>query len=93
MSAEKSGHLYLKVISPEALLLEAEVSEVQVPGLDGYLGIWPGHRPFNACLAEGEMIYRLADGPQGTLKIRGGFLKVESDKIIVLTGMDHDDRG
>lgn len=91
MNPEKTVHLYLKVMSPESLLLEAEVSEVQVPGLDGYLGIWPGHRPLNACLSEGEIIYRLVDGLQGTLKIKGGILKVESDKIIILTGMNHDD--
>jgi F-type H+-transporting ATPase subunit epsilon len=91
MNPERAGYLYLKVISPAALLLEAEVSEVQVPGLDGYLGIWPGHRPLNAGLAEGEIIYRLASGQAGTLKIEGGLVTVENDKIIVLTGMNHDD--
>jgi len=91
MNPERTGYLLLKVISPEAMLLEAEVSEVQVPGLDGYLGIWPGHRPLNACLTDGDIIYRLASGQPGNLKIKGGLVTVESDKILVLTGMSHDD--
>ncbi|MGB9835958.1 MAG: hypothetical protein ACPLRX_04395 [Candidatus Saccharicenans sp.] len=91
MTADRAAYLHLRIISPEALLLDAEVTEVQVPGLDGYLGIWPGHRPLNACLTDGEVIYRLTSGQQGSLRIKAGLLRVENDKIIVLTGMNHDD--
>ena len=35
----------LEVATPERLLVREQVTEVQVPGKDGYLGILPGHAP------------------------------------------------
>jgi F-type H+-transporting ATPase subunit epsilon len=91
MSGELPVFFHLRVISPERLLVEADVTEVQVPGLDGYLGIWPGHRPLNACLGTGEIIYRTTDHREEKVPVKGGILQVENDKILVLTGMDNDD--
>ncbi|MGB9893856.1 MAG: F0F1 ATP synthase subunit epsilon [Candidatus Saccharicenans sp.] len=91
MSQEKGAHLHLKVISPERLLVEAEATEVQVPGLDGYLGIWPGHRPLNACLAKGEIIYRTTLNLENRVQVNGGIIQVENDKILVFTDMKDDD--
>lgn len=91
MSAEIPAAFHLRVISPERLLIEAEVIEVQVPGLDGYLGIWPGHRPLNACLGSGEIIYRTTDNREEKVPVKGGIIQVENDRILVLTGMGDDD--
>lgn len=91
MNLEKDSRLHLRVISPSRILVEAEALEVQVPGLDGYLGIWPGHRPLNACLSQGQLIYRTVLGREERLEIRGGLVQVADDKILVLTGMEDDD--
>ena len=37
--------LLLQLVSPERLLVEEQVTEVQVPALDGYIGVLPGHAP------------------------------------------------
>jgi len=91
MSGDLPAALHLRVISSEKLLVDAEVTEVQVPGLDGYLGIWPGHRPLNACLGTGEIIYRTVINREERIMVKGGIIQVENDKILVLTGMDNDD--
>lgn len=91
MNPEKDSRLQLRVVSPTRLLAEAEVLEVQVPGLDGYLGIWPGHRPLNACLGQGQLVYRTVLGQEERLEIKGGLVRVADDKILVLTDMEDDD--
>ncbi|MCX8160669.1 MAG: F0F1 ATP synthase subunit epsilon [Candidatus Saccharicenans sp.] len=91
MSSDKDSRLQLRVVSPSRLLVEAEVLEVQVPGLDGYLGIWPGHRPLNACLGRGELVYRTVLGREERVSITGGLVRVVDDKILVFTGMEDDD--
>ena len=35
--------IHLEVVTPERKVFEAEVERVEVPGLDGELGILPGH--------------------------------------------------
>ncbi len=91
MSLDREARLQLRVVSPSRLLVEAEVLEVQVPGLDGYLGLWPGHRPLNACLGRGQIIYRTVLGREERLDIKGGLVRVADDKILVFTGMEDDD--
>ena len=36
--------LLLQLVSPERLLVEEQVTEVQIPALDGYIGVLPGMR-------------------------------------------------
>ncbi len=87
----ENSFLRLRVISPARVLLEAEVLEVQLPGLDGFLGIWPGHRPLNTCLRKGEIHYRTTGHQEGSLPVSGGLARVENDIILVFTDMEHDD--
>ncbi len=85
------SRMHLRVVSPERVLVEAEVLEVQFPGPDGYLGIWPGHRPLNTFLTRGELIYRTVLGQVETLGVRGGVVQVAGDKIIMFVEMEEDD--
>jgi len=91
MTADPKARMQLRVVSPHKLLVETEVLEVQVPGLDGYLGLWPGHRPLNACLGKGELIYKTVIGREERVTIRSGLLQVANDKILVFTDMEDDD--
>ena len=49
--------LDLTVVTPEQALIHEEVDEVQVPGLNGYLGLLPGHAPLFSELAIGALSY------------------------------------
>ena len=51
--------IQLIVVTPERQLLHEAVVEVTIPGLDGELGILPGHAPLITELGIGEL--RLSD--------------------------------
>ncbi|MDD8021372.1 MAG: hypothetical protein PHU81_09415 [Acidobacteriota bacterium] len=91
MSPGAPAFFELKIISPDKLLAEARVAEVQVPGLDGYLGIWPGHRPLNACLGRGEIIFKTTDSREERVMIKSGIIRVEASKILIMADLDKND--
>ena len=73
----------LELATPERLLMREQVSEAQIPGSNGYLGILPGHAPLLSELAPGYMSYT-SGGRKFFLAIRGGFVEVLPDKVTVL---------
>lgn len=73
----------LQIVTPERLIVSEQVDEIQVPGVEGYFGVLPGHTPFLAALAVGEMWYR--KGQEKTyLSIAGGFAEVLPDRVTLL---------
>ena len=78
--AEEIG---LEVATPERLLVQEQVDEVQIPAKNGYLGVLPGHAPLLAELSTGFLWY-LSGGRRRYLAIHGGFLEVLPDKVRVL---------
>ena len=76
-------HLQLEVVTTERQLVDDAVSEVQLPGLNGYLGILPGHAPLVTELGAGELSYR-KDGGARYLTVIRGFAEVLPDRVIVL---------
>ncbi len=78
--------LTLEVVTPERQVIDEVVSEVQLPGLDGYLGILPGHAPLITELGVGELSYRKGEDTFYATAIRG-FAEVLPDRVIVLAEM------
>ncbi len=75
----------LTVVTPERQLLRETVVEVAIPGLDGQLGILPGHAPLITELGIGELSYRTATSSVPiTLAIIRGFAEVLPDRVTVL---------
>jgi F-type H+-transporting ATPase subunit epsilon len=78
-----SDTLTLEVVTPEREVVREPVSEVQVPGREGYLGILPGHTPLLTELGIGTLSYR--KGAQTIyVAIAGGFAEVLSGRVLVL---------
>jgi F-type H+-transporting ATPase subunit epsilon len=76
--------MLLQLVSPERVLVDEQVDEVQVPGLDGYMGILPGHSPLLSELMPGGVLkYRSASG-ESVLAVYGGFVEVQPDRVRVL---------
>ncbi len=73
----------LEIATPERLLLREQVSDVQVPGKDGYLGILPGHAPLLGEVGTGFLSY-LVGNKRRYLSVHGGFLEVLPDHVRVL---------
>ena len=75
----------LIVVTPERQLLRETVVEVTIPGLDGALGILPGHAPLMTELGHGELSYRQATTSQPVyLAVHRGFAEVLPDRVTVL---------
>ncbi len=82
MSHEIPSSIKLKVISPSRLVFDGEVAEVTIPGLDGYLGILPGHRPLFMALGEGELAFHRS-GRKRTIPVRGGYAEVTQRSVLI----------
>ena len=77
--------IQLIIVTPERQLLRESVIEVTVPGLEGQLGILPGHAPLMTELGIGELSYRMSTSSQPiVLAVISGFAEVLPDRVTVL---------
>ena len=91
MSQNLPASLKLKVISPTELLVDEEVQEVYLPSLEGYLGIFPGHRSLFVALGQGQLTYKRSS-MQSDLQIQGGYAEVLPDRVLVFTEKGKDEK-
>jgi F-type H+-transporting ATPase subunit epsilon len=73
----------LEVATPERLIVDEQVTQAELPGLDGYLGILAGHAPLMSALGAGVLTYDGGGGPH-VLAIAGGFVEVSDNHVRVL---------
>ena len=78
--------LELEIATPERQLVREEVTEVQLPGKNGYLGILPGHAALLSLLGTGFLNY-VAGGKRRYLSVQGGFVEVQADHVRVLANV------
>jgi F-type H+-transporting ATPase subunit epsilon len=81
--------LRLKVVTPRLLLVDADVEEVQVPTIDGLIGVYPGHRPLMAAIGRGTLSYRQA-GDEESFAIDGGTAEIRPDRVLIFTRLVED---
>ncbi|CAN5676262.1 F0F1 ATP synthase subunit epsilon [soil metagenome] len=73
----------LQIVTPDRMLVQEKVDEVQIPGSEGYFGVLPGHTPLLAALSVGELWFR--KGQEKTyLSIANGFAEVLPDRVTIL---------
>ena len=65
------------------LVVRETVSEAQIPVLNGYIGVLPGHTPLLAEMGIGELSYHVGNHVHSCTAI-GGFVEVLADRVIVL---------
>jgi F-type H+-transporting ATPase subunit epsilon len=73
----------LEIVTPERLAFEDDVDSVNVPGIEGELGILPHHAPLLSMLGFGELRIRRG-GAEESFAIVGGFVQVRPDKVVVM---------
>ncbi len=76
----------LEVATPERQLVHEQVSEVQIPAKNGYMGILPGHAALLSELGTGFLSYS-AGGRKRYLSVQGGFVEVLPDHVRVLANV------
>ena len=78
-----SKQIKLEIVTPEKITFSQSVDSLTVPGVEGELGVLPGHMPLVTALGQGELRYTIA-GKTQHLAISGGFAQIQQDKVIVL---------
>lgn len=78
--------LDLEIVTPERLLVKEQVSEVQIPAKNGYLGILPGHAALLSELGTGFLSYTIGSKKR-FLSIQGGFVEVLPEQVRVLANV------
>ena len=73
----------LQVATPERLFVDEQVSEAELPGRNGYMGILPGHAPLLSALAPGILTYG-SGGNSQVIVIDGGFVEIFDNHVRVL---------
>lgn len=73
-----------ELVSPERLLVSADVREVLVPGSEGDFTVLPRHAPVIAMLRPGILRIPEMTGELSEIYVRGGLADVGPDKLVVL---------
>ncbi len=76
--------LNLKIITPEAMLVDKQVDAVYSTAVDGEFGILPDHIPFMTPLDIGVSKYIQGENVEFISTI-GGLLQVENNVVTILT--------
>jgi F-type H+-transporting ATPase subunit epsilon len=77
------SHIDLQIVTPDRLIVQERVDEVEIPGSEGYFGVLPGHTPLLASLAVGELWYRTGQ-EKFYLSLAFGFAEVLPDRVTIL---------
>lgn len=88
MSENIPASLRLKILTAHKLLAEEVVPEIVLPGLDGCLGILPGHRPLMTALGKGAIRFS-SGGSERKFHVSGGYAEILPDRVLVFTEIDH----
>lgn len=76
--------MQLQLVSPERMLVDEQVDEVQIPGLNGYMGVLPGHAPLLSELMPGGVLTYKSGAGLKVIAVFGGFVEVQGDRVRVL---------
>jgi F-type H+-transporting ATPase subunit epsilon len=80
------SQLHLKIVTPEKLLVDEEVSQVNVSTEQGEIGILPHHANLMAKLEPGELKIK-RNGKEESLAVGDGFLQVTNNVLTVMTDL------
>jgi len=75
--------LHFELVSPEKLVFSGEVTQVDVPGVEGEFGVLAGHAPYVSTLRPGILTVHAATGDQKII-VLGGFAEVSAQGLTVL---------
>lgn len=80
------SQLHLKIVTPEKLIFDEEVSQVNVSTEEGEIGILPNHANLMAKLEPGELVIKKG-GKVDSMAIGDGFLQVSDNTLTVMTDL------
>jgi len=75
--------LHFEFVSPERVLFSGDVDQVDLPGMEGDLGVLPGHAPLVTLLRPG-IVTIIRDGNREPVVVVGGFAEMGPGGLTVL---------
>ncbi|EGG37439.1 F0F1 ATP synthase subunit epsilon [Paenibacillus sp. HGF5] len=75
--------ILLEIVTPDRLVYSEQVNSVTVRGVEGELGILPGHISFVTPLQIAPVFVKIGN-ERTPFAVQGGFVEVRKDKIVVL---------
>src|SRR6185437_138940 len=78
--------LLLELVTPSERIFSGEVDMVVVPGVEGDLGILPGHCPLLTKIVPGELCFR-KNGAENRLAVGEGFVEIVPTQVSILTDL------
>ncbi|MDE6383445.1 MAG: ATP synthase F1 subunit epsilon [Paramuribaculum sp.] len=73
----------LKIISPEDVVFEGEVTSVTLPGQMGSFTVLRNHASLVSTLVSGNITYLDTDGNEKTLSVESGIVDVDNNVVSV----------
>ena len=73
----------LKIISPEDVVFEGEVTSVTLPGQMGSFTVLRNHASLVSTLVSGNITYLNTDGDENTLSVESGIVDVDNNVVSV----------
>lgn len=78
------AELTLRVITPDAIIVDAVASSIRIPALDGLMGILPRHAAMVASLDSGVLTYQ-SGGKEEAIHVSGGFCEVRDNTVRIVS--------
>lgn len=75
--------LHLEIYTPEGVVLDEDVDEIEGPGFNGAFGVLPQHTSYLVLLKTGVLSYRRGNEWNGVV-IEPGYAVVENDSVKVI---------
>lgn len=74
----------LRVLATDDVYFDGAAKSVVFPGLDGLVGVLPGHAPMIAAIGAGPLKIVPADGPERFLFVADGFARVADGVVSIV---------
>lgn len=88
MSSENKDNslenMHLRIVSAEDSIFSDLVLEVVVNGVEGGIGVKPGHSPLLTTISSSNLVYKDLNGNNKTVFLNGGVLEVQPKSVTVL---------
>jgi len=75
--------LHFEFVSPETVLFSGDVDQVDLPGIEGDVGVLPGHAPMVTLLRPG-IVTIMREGQREPVVVVGGFAEMGPSGLTVL---------
>lgn len=73
-----------EIVTPERIVLQADVSEVTIPTSEGEITVLPEHSPLISFLKSGVIMLKKTNGSRDVAFVSGGFVEILKNKVVVL---------